>query len=418
MNSKKTNSNPKIIAVIPVMNEKEYIQSLLNSIKSQTYNNFYIIACVNQPESWWQNDEKKEICQNNIKTLDLLKRYNHFSIEVIDRCSKGLGFIKNEKGVGHARNLLFDRALDIANDSDIIMSLDADITFKPSYFQSVADIFLSNPDSVAHSNPYYHKLTGGEQTDRAILRYEIYMRLYALNLWRIKSPYAFTPLGSVISVRAKSLRSIGKLTPKSAGEDFYLLQKLRKHGRITQYNELFVYPAARTSNRVPFGTGPAITEFLNKNYSRYPIYPTEPFDLIHETYKLLPILFSKDISTPMDDFFYKTFNKKNIFSELRSNFKEKDKFIRACHTKIDGLRIFQYVKYYQEKFNNNNEENILKHLNIFFGDNEINSELKNKLKSLNIEKISLPLLNELRDLLFIKELEYQKNDFHEPQLPF
>ena len=50
---------------------------------------------------------------------------------------------------------------------------------------------------------------------------------------------------------------------RQAGEDFYFLQKLTKLGTITEINDAFVYPSARVSDRVPFGTGAAITKWMN-----------------------------------------------------------------------------------------------------------------------------------------------------------
>jgi len=244
------------------------------------------------------------------------------------------------------------------------------------------------------------------------------MRLYVLNLWRINSPYAFTPLGSSITAYVKSLKTIGKLSPKRAGEDFYLLQKLRKHGRISQYNEYYVYPSSRISKRVPFGTGPAVADGINKKWENYyPIYPVEPFNIIKETYELFPVLFEEDVQTPMDGFFEKIFETKYIFQPLRSNYKTIDQFIRACHTKIDALRIFQFVKDYHKKHPNPDEINLHEHLYLFFNEKE-KSKIKSFFSTFKFEDISIPLLQNLRDLLTEKEMEYRKKDFYEPQLPF
>ena len=73
--------------------------------------------------------------------------------------------------------------------------------------------------------PYYHKLIG-DATDRLILRYEIYMRCYLINLLRIQNPYAFTALGSAMAVTVRAYRKAGGLTPVKSGEDFYFLQNL------------------------------------------------------------------------------------------------------------------------------------------------------------------------------------------------
>ncbi len=399
------------------MDELGYIENCIDSIRKQTYKNFTVLVCVNQPEHWWSDPDKKDICENNSKTIAFLENLEYPPIEILDRSSPGRGFSQHEKGVGHARNLLFEKALTISNDNDLIMCLDADTTFKPGYFQSVADIFLKTPDAIAHANPYYHKLTGDKAVDKAILRYEIYMRLYVLNLWRIGSPYAFTPLGSSISMYAKTLKSIGKITPRPAGEDFYLLQKLRKYGRINQYNEHYVYPSPRISRRVPFGTGPAVADGIENRWESYPLYPAKPFDMIKETYDLFPELFNEDLNTPMDNFLKKIFGTSKIFQQLRSNYKTVDKFIRACHTKIDGLRILQFVRYYHRFRNMPDEDNLRKHLEIIFDKKEI-IKTKYFFSAFKFENISISLLQNLRDILTDKELYYRKRDFYEPKLPF
>ena len=414
---KDTTSLPKLIVTIPVMNEEGYIESCLESIRKQSFTNYHIIACVNQPDHWWNDPEKRVVCENNERTLSFLKNLENPYVEVIDKSSPGKGFLPGDKGVGHARNILFQRAINIADDNDLVMSLDADTVFNEGYFQSIVDLFQNNYDIVAHSNPYYHNPAENEDINRAILRYEIYMRLYVLNLWRINSPYAFTPLGSAITAYVKSLKTIGKLSPKLAGEDFYLLQKLRKHGRISQYNEYYVYPSSRISKRVPFGTGPAVADGINKKWENYPIYPVEPFNIIKETYELFPVLFEEDVQTPMDGFFEKIFETKYIFQPLRSNYKTKDQFIRACHTKIDALRIFQFVKDYHKKHPNPDEINLHEHLYLFFNEKE-KSKIKSFFSTFKFEDISIPLLQNLRDLLTEKEMEYRKKDFYEPQLPF
>jgi len=153
---KDTTSLPKLIVTIPVMNEEGYIESCLESIRKQSFTNYHIIACVNQPDHWWNDPEKRVVCENNERTLSFLKNLENPYVEVIDKSSPGKGFLLGDKGVGHARNILFQRAINIADDNDLVMSLDADTVFNEGYFQSIVDLFQKNYDIVAHSNPYYH----------------------------------------------------------------------------------------------------------------------------------------------------------------------------------------------------------------------------------------------------------------------
>jgi hypothetical protein len=166
-----------------------------------------------------------------------------------------------------------------------------------------------------------------------------------LNLWRIGSPYAFTALGSAIALPVRVYRQLGGLTPRTSGEDFYFLQKLTKHGRVLQWSEPAVEPATRKSWRVPVGTGQAIVSACEGLHAdRYPLYPAELFDRIERTTALFGELFDGPVATPLDEFLVQKTNHDDPWQPLRENCKSREQFVRACHERLDGLRILQYVK--------------------------------------------------------------------------
>ena len=319
----------KIYIALPAMNELENMEQFIHCCKNQTYQNFKLVICVNQPDDWWEKENMLSICNNNTLSIEFLKKIKDFPIEIIDRSSKGKGWTGKDFGVGWARKTVMDHINNEAADNDIIISLDADTRFNPDYFSSILENFQKHPEAAALSVPYYHELTGDEEKDRAILRYEIYMRYYAINLWRIFCPYSFTAIGSAMALPVKSYRAIGGMTPHKSGEDFYFLQKLRKYGPVLTWNKEKVYPEARYSDRVFFGTGPAMIKSRDGDWSSYPIYPFELFDEIKETYDLLPDLFLKDVFTPMDDFIEEKFANQNIWQPLRENFKTRDKVCKS-----------------------------------------------------------------------------------------
>ena len=355
----------KLHIAIPALDELDFLPKTLAAIaQQQTSFPFQVYICVNQPDAWWNDKEKLVICENNQKLLRFLegvkevkevkevngvkgvkgvREVKGVSIEVIDKSSVGNGWKNKENGVGWARKTLFDEIFKTAADDDVIVSLDADTLFNENYFQSIGENFTQNRIDVL-SVPYYHKLTDDENANRAILQYEIYLRNYFINLHRIGSPYAFTAIGSAIAVRVKTLKKIRGITPLSSGEDFYLLQKLRKMSPISNYNSEIVYPAARFSTRVPFGTGPAMIHFLKGNEEAYPIYHHSLFDKIKETYDVIPELFTEDKNTEFIDFLKKQYKTEDLWGPLRKNFKTLPLFTRAFHEKADGLRILQFLK--------------------------------------------------------------------------
>lgn len=389
---------PKIYVALPVLNEAILLDSCIKCIENQTYANFQAVVCVNQPEDWWDNEDKIEICRNNSITLLYLADLKKTNYTIIDKSSKGNGWIGNKKGVGWARKITMDHVAENAEPNDIIISIDADTTFSENYFASVVKQFSENRNVVALSNPYYHKRTGSDAEDRAILRYEIYMRNYAINLMHINSPYAFTALGSAIALPVSSYKAIGGLTPKLSGEDFYFLQKLRKYGRILVYNNEKVFPEARFSDRVLFGTGPAMIKGNTGDWNSYPVYHHSLFDKIKITFEGFEFLFKYELETPMSGFLKSQFATNELWKPLRDNFKNPENFIRACHEKVDGLRILQFLKLEQNQLLISDEQCLYENIVNCFSNYSPFANL-HQLEHVDFGKCSIDLLDEIRNYL-------------------
>ncbi len=398
---------PKIYVALPVMDESFNLPVFMACFRDQTWADKKLVVCVNQPDEWWNDEKKRRICEDNRQSMDYLNALEGIDVDVIDRSSKGQGWKGKKRGVGWARKVAMDRVSEGADPNDILISLDADTTFNPGYFESVHQTLRANPQAVALAVPYYHHLTGDEIKDRAILHYEIYMRYYAINLWRIGNPYAFTAVGSAIALPVKAYRAIGGITPHSSGEDFYFLQKLRKYGRVLTFNPEKVYPAARYSDRVGFGTGPAMIKGSRGDWRSYPVYPYPCFDEIKETTGLFDALFVKDLPTPMDQFNGEKFGEVNIWQALRKNATTKERFVRACHHKIDALRILQYLKWRNRHSSATDEENLNGFMAQFYPGEW--QALGFDPETLSFEKSPVPLLDRIRNLLAAIEEQYQQS---------
>ena len=399
---------------IPAMNEADFLPHTLQCIKDQRGLDPSVAVhtwiCVNQPDAWWQDKEQVAICHNNRYTLEYLQTHPTKNIKVIDKSSPGKGWVGKDHGVGMARKVLMDSISEVAEENDLIVSMDADSYYPPGYLASVVEQFEQYPQAVALSNPYYHRLSGDERLDRAMLRYEIYMRHYAMNMWRIGSPYSFTALGSAIALPMWAYRKIGGMTAKKSGEDFYLLQKLRKAGWIINHNREKVYPGTRYSDRVFFGTGPAMIKGSQGLWDSYPIYNHTLFDQVKRTYDLFPTLFENDQETPMDAFLTTQFRTENIYGPLRKNARSQSQFVKACHHKIDGLRVLQFLKSSQQTLQTTNEENLLNFLDKFYPEafGKCTSETGEKLQQLDFQASSIAILDNLRNFLVQIESSYQK----------
>jgi len=400
-----------IYIALPVMNEMERLPLLIHSIMEQTHTQFKLVVCVNQPENWWNDTEHIEVCEENQLAIKYLNSLEDNRIEILDKSSRGKGWNEKSYGIGAARKLVMDHIASVAKTEDIMVSMDADTVFEKEYFASLIENFRLNPAASAISIPYYHKLTYNTDLDRAMLRYEIYMRAFAINMWRIKSPYSFTALGSAIAMPVWAYKAVGGMTPKLSGEDFYFLQKVVKTGRLIHWNGEIVYPATRLSNRVFFGTGPALIKGIEGDWTSYPVYNPKLFDKVLEVNKSFGILYKGDMPTPLDDFLLQKFGELP-WKALRLNFKTQAHFIRACHEKIDGLRILQFLKENQQPDEKISEMALSDLLTLF--SKQFTSQINRLSENIDFTASSIPELDQVRDVLFEIEMYYRKmhwNDF-------
>ena len=338
-------SAAKARLALPIIDEPE-LGRVLQSLTSQTTRDFSLVICVNQPESWWSDPSKQASCRQNQKTLSLLRHQEWpFDVRVIDRSSPGNGWTGKQGGVGWARKVAMEAAVETAQGNDVLLSVDADTYYPPDFVQKVVDQFVDQPKQVALAAPYEHPLTGEEILDRAMLRYEFYLRTYFCELLHSGSVFAFTALGSAMACTVKAYRAIGGMTPKKAGEDFYFLQKLCKYGPISLWLESEVVPATRLSDRVAFGTGPALIKGVAGEWRSYPVYDPKVWQEVRDTIASFDRLYNDDLDTPMTAFLQQQLNTMDIWGPMRRNAPSQSHFIRACHERVDGLRILQYHHY-------------------------------------------------------------------------
>ena len=366
---------PHISVAIPLMDELENLPALVECLNKQTYRNFSVYVCVNQPESWWEDEAKQQICTNNADSIAFLQTVDTFSITIIDRSSRGHGWPTKRHGVGYARKELFDTILQTVPDDEIIVSLDGDTAFGKDYLASIAGQFANNPELSAIAVPYYHPLSGNATIDRSMLRYEIYMRHYLINMLQIGNPYAFTALGSAMAFTANAYRRCGGITPLQGGEDFYLLQKLCKTGSVSVF----------------------MAKSVAEQDASYPFYATASFEKVRQTYDLFPALYEKDIPTPMTDFLCSQLKTGDVWQPLRKNFKTVQLFVKACTERVDGLRILQFLK--SEHRQGSSDGNFVE----FCSANGMPLP-----EGFSFENTDIRQLDNIRNALFEKEMELRK----------
>ena len=166
-------------------------------------------------------------------------------------------------GVGWARKIVLDEAARLLSQEGIMLCLDSDCTVAQNYLKVVTDHFQSNPDCNAVSIYFEHNLdTLGYDERHAIIQYELHLRYLVHAMRWAGHPFAFQTVGSSMAVRRKGYLAHGGMNTRQAGEDFYFLQKFIEVDSLQEIRNTTVYPSARISDRVPFGTGRAMSQLL------------------------------------------------------------------------------------------------------------------------------------------------------------
>ena len=171
-----------------------------------------------------------------------------------------------ESGVGEARKIGFDIFCHSRNsvnaDTSVMFSLDADCLVHKNYFSETLNILCPEDAGcavirVSHRKPAEHDLAAAMEI------YEKYLMDYEENLARCNSPYAYNAIGSGFAVKVRDYIRCGGMKLKKAGEDFYFLQSAAKCSKIVKTLNALVFPSARISERVPFGTGTAVRDIIS-----------------------------------------------------------------------------------------------------------------------------------------------------------
>lgn len=367
------------VVVIPAYAEKEMIFHTLASLarnRASSLEYSFILCVVNN-----KKDSPIPVRNNNLKTMEYLdalvkrKSMRHFKkdeelypifagicdakmkLGYIDACSKGYEIPSNFGGVGMARKIGMDMALRLlwnnTSHQDVILSLDADTLVCQNYLSTVKEHFKSKVKTAIIA--YEHQMPEDQVLQAAIVCYEIFLRYWVLGLQYAKSPWAFHTIGSTIAVSPQAYLEVRGMNKREAGEDFYFLSKLAKIGKIDYIKDTCVYPSARLSTRVPFGTGKRIQRFLEgRCRDEYCLYDPRIFSILAEWLKLLDGMSGceDEILTKAERIHphLKTFLMDNHFSlvwpKIRRTAKDKKTLARHLNDWFDGFKTLKLINFF------------------------------------------------------------------------
>ncbi|MFO7569190.1 MAG: hypothetical protein R6W75_05285 [Smithellaceae bacterium] len=272
----------------------------------------------------------------------------------VDASSHGCEIPRNEGGVGMARKIGMDAALSLLRETmdepGLILSLDADTRVEPNYLEAISQYFTNNTHAAVVA--YAHDLPEEPEMREAICCYEIFLRYWVLGLRYARSPYAYHAVASTIVTTARAYLDVRGMNRRAAGEDFYFLNKLAKLGQIGHVNTTKIYPSARISDRVPFGTGAAMERTLSGQRMRHLLYDPRVFDILAKWLLLMKdscredprnILEKADNIHPRLSAFLMQRRFTDVWTKIGKNVKSTNHLHRQFHIWFDGFETLKLV---------------------------------------------------------------------------
>ncbi|MDX1696362.1 MAG: hypothetical protein R3208_21530 [Ketobacteraceae bacterium] len=165
-----------------------------------------------------------------------------------------------QSGVGFARKVGMDTAVSLWQQGHLanpwVLSTDADVCWPADYLACVSAP-ATEPGAVVLNFRHQRSCTDKSLSAAAAL-YDMSLRYYVLALRWAGSPWAYHTVGSTLGIHCESYCDVRGFPVREAGEDFYLLNKLAKTATIHCPATPVLALSDRISERVPFGTGPAV----------------------------------------------------------------------------------------------------------------------------------------------------------------
>lgn len=333
--------NPDLVVVLPAYKET----NLLAAVKSLLACNapageVCIIVLVNEPEN-----APGPVQKTNQEAYDQLKALKNGLSSTFQLIIKRSLLPPKKAGVGLARKIGMDAAARWFAEKEkdgVIICFDADTTCQPNYLQAIEEFYQGEWQAglVAYAHPL---------ESNGIIEYESHLRYYAAGLRFAGFPFPFQTLGSCITVRSDAYLRHGGMNTRKAGEDFYFLHKIFPHESVSDIVGTTLYPAARLSDRVPFGTGKALEKYQKSvNFLTY--NPTI-FSQLNEllTHRDTLLLEKNELSQEVKSYLKDTDLSERLL-QLRANCADDASYRARFFQVFDGFRVLKFVHYMRDRF--------------------------------------------------------------------
>lgn len=334
--------------VIPCYNEPDFT-STLNSISNckKPEKGVEVIVVVNNSET-----ASNEIINQNKKTISEIENFkinnSNFKIQVLEE----LDLPKKHAGVGLARKIGMDEAVR-RNPDGIIVCLDADSLVEKNYLVEIEKHCINHPNSSGCGIHFEHPISGDLEKEiyKGIIAYELHLRYFISAQKWAGHPHAYQTIGSSMAVRSDIYEKVGGMPKKQAGEDFYFLQKVIQLGGFTEIKTTKVIPSPRVSDRVPFGTGKAVGDYLESDKIST-TYNFKTFIDLKEVINQVENIYKskfEDLPTSILEF-WKSINGFDELDKIRSKSTSIDVFTKHFFNWFNAFQVMKYVHFYRDNY--------------------------------------------------------------------
>ena len=345
------------IVVIPSFNEPD-ITSTLQSLRMCSLPNRHIEVIVVTNYSETTDVGLKATINHQHKTLvTWAETHSTPEMQVLPVMADNLPL--KHAGAGLARKIGMDLAVDrfrkVGNPEGIIFSLDADSLAPTNYFTRLESNILAK--SVAKGWIFNFDLTsnlaaGNARIQKAAQQYELYLRYYRHALKYANYPVNHYTIGSCFAVQVDAYCKQGGMNRRQAGEDCYFLQKIIANYPVEFRPTIIVRPASRTSNRVPFGTGPILSQLITSANISLETYPLSCFEQVKNLLEMVPSFYNTHapitLLEKLPDLiksFLKIQSIAQHLDEINRNTGSRENFTARFIRWFDGLKVLQFFNY-------------------------------------------------------------------------
>ncbi len=351
----KPNNKLEISVVIPCYNETSLINAL-SSLRNceQPQCEVEVITVFNSSEI-----DTELVLETNAQMLADAQQWNLTENKdwIIFHFIDVKNLPEKDAGVGLARKIGMDEAVvrfEQQKRDGIIACFDADSTCQSNYLVELEKHFNQYPKSPACSIHFEHPVEGNDfskQNYEAIAAYELHLRYYKNALKFCGFPYAFHTIGSSMVVKSKAYQKQGGMNKRKAGEDFYFLQKMMTLGNFTELTTTTIFPSPRISDRVPFGTGRAMQNYLKQEKPDYLTYDFNSFLELKILVDNLDFIYKQDVELPSSvNAYLNTIDFANNILKIRENSTSLNHFKKLFFNWFNAFKVLKFMHFARDDF--------------------------------------------------------------------